>query len=61
MINFIRTSKYLLCAGAFSMLATSCDEFFNCVGDVMTGKMTVDEWIAKMVDISNQVKDKVVQ
>lgn len=31
MINFIRTSKYLLCAGAFSMLATSCDEFFNCV------------------------------
>ena len=37
------------------------DEFFNCVGDVMTGKMTVDEWIAKMVDISNQVKDKVVQ
>lgn len=37
------------------------DEFYNQVGDVMTGKLTVDEWIAKMVDICKQVQDKVVE
>ena len=37
------------------------DEFYNQVGDVMTGKLTVDEWIAKMTDICGQVQDKVVQ
>lgn len=37
------------------------DEFYNQVGNVMTGKLSVDEWINKMVEISDEVHDKVVQ
>ena len=36
------------------------DEFYNQVGDVMSGKETVDEWIAKTEEVSAQVCDKLV-
>lgn len=37
------------------------DEFYNQIGDVMSGKVSVDEWIAKMVEVCNEVQDKVVK
>lgn len=36
------------------------NEFFNQIGDVVSGNETVDEWIAKTEEISAQVRDKLV-
>lgn len=36
------------------------DEFYNQVGDVMSGKLTVDQWIEHMEDVCDQVRDKLV-
>ena len=37
------------------------DELYNPIGDVMSGKLSVDDWIAKMVDMCKAVQDKVVK
>lgn len=51
--------------GRFASLADTeiipNDELYNPVGDVMSGNMSVDEWVQKMVDVSNEVRDKIVQ
>ncbi|MBF9017004.1 MULTISPECIES: carbohydrate ABC transporter substrate-binding protein [unclassified Oceanispirochaeta] len=37
------------------------DEFFNQLGDIMTGKRSVDQWIAHTEEVSEQVKDHLVK
>lgn len=37
------------------------DEFFNQLGDIMTGKRTVEQWIAHTEDVSARVKNNLVK
>lgn len=37
------------------------DELYNPIGDVMSGKLSVDDWVGRMVEVSQEVRDKVVK
>lgn len=37
------------------------NEFYDPMGEIMTGQMSVDDWIAKMVEISEELQDKIVK
>lgn len=53
-----------LVGGLFGTVANTeinpTDTFFNQIGDVMTGKETVEEWMAKSEEVGDELRDKLV-